>query len=80
MVFLSAPTDLLVERIRARKRDFELEIDPGYYAAVNEAYEKFFERFNGKKLRVPMDEWDFVKNPILYTALDALVSGELNIK
>ena len=80
MVYLSATTDLLVERIRARKRDFELEIDPGYYAAVNGAYEKFFERYHGKKLRVSMDEWDFVKKPALYKTLNALMDGELNIK
>ena len=80
MVFLSATTDLLVERIRARKRDFELEIDPGYYARVNAAYERFFERYKKKKLRVSMDEWDFVKEPALHKKLDALVNGELNIK
>ena len=80
MIFLSATTDLLVERIRARKRHFELEIDPVYYATVNAAYEEFFKRYSGKKLRVPMDEWDFVKDPALYKRLGSLVDGKLNIK
>lgn len=79
MIFLSAKTDLVVKRIQERKRDFELEIDPGYYAAVNTAYEEFFERYSGKKLRVQMDTWDFVKQPALYKQLDLLVEGELNI-
>lgn len=78
MIFLSATTDLLVQRIQARKRDFELEIDPAYYGLVNAAYEEYFTRYPGKKLRIPMDEWDFVKNPELYKQLWALVDGELN--
>jgi deoxyguanosine kinase len=80
MVFLSATTDLLVERIWARKRDFELEVDPVYYAAVNAAYEEFFKGYSGKKLRVPMNEWDFVKDPALFSRLASLVNEELNIK
>ncbi len=65
MVFLSATTDLLVERIRERRRAFELEMDAGYYAAVNAAYEEAFKQYSGKKLLVPMDNWDFVKDPAL---------------
>jgi deoxyadenosine/deoxycytidine kinase len=80
MIFLSATTDLIIERIRRRRRDFELEIDPGSYAAVNTAYEKLFRRYAGKKLRVPMDEWDFVEDPALYQRLASLADGELTIK
>ncbi len=80
MIFLSATTDLLVERIQARKRDFELEIDPAYYGLVNAAYEEYFARYSGKKLRIPMGEWDFVKNPQLYERLASLVDGELHRK
>lgn len=80
MIFLSATTDLLVERIRARRRDFELGIDPAYYGLVNAAYEEYFTRYSGKKLRIPMDEWDFVKDRELYKRLALLVDGELNSK
>lgn len=80
MIFLSATTDLLVQRIRARKRDFELEIDPAYYGLVNAAYEEYFTRYPGKKLRIPMDEWDFVNHPELYKRLASLVDAELNSK
>jgi deoxyguanosine kinase len=77
LIFLSATTELLMERIRARKRDFELEIDPGYYAAVNAAYEEFFERYPAKKLRVAMDEWDFIRDESLYKRLASQVDREL---
>jgi deoxyadenosine/deoxycytidine kinase len=80
MIFLSATTDLLLERIWRRKRDFELKIDPEYYSEVNAAYEELFKRYPGQKLRVPMDEWDFVKDPALYKTLASLVDGELKIK
>lgn len=80
VIFLSANTELLVRRIRARKRDFELEIDPAYYDMVNAAYEDYFARYSGKKLRLPMDEWDFVKNEQLYERLSSLVDGELHSK
>ena len=79
LIYLSATTDLLLERIRQRKRDFELEIDPGYYAGVNAAYETFFERYAGQKLRLPMDEWDFVQNPALFDELSLLVDRELKL-
>jgi deoxyadenosine/deoxycytidine kinase len=78
MIFLSAPSDLLIERIWERKRTLELRIDPSYYIGLNAAYEEFFNQYAGKKIRVLMDKWDFVKDPTLYKELDVLVDGELN--
>jgi deoxyadenosine/deoxycytidine kinase len=80
VIFLSATTDLLLQRIRARNREFELEIDRDYCDAVNAAYESFFARYQGKKLRVRMDEWDFVEQPALYKKLASLIDGELHTK
>jgi deoxyguanosine kinase len=77
MICLSATTDLVIQRIRSRKRDFEMDINPEYYAGVNKAYEEYFEKYPGKKLRLQMDEWDFVKDPTLYERLSVLVNGEL---
>jgi len=80
IIFLSASTDLLYARIRERRRDFELQIDPAYYTALNAAYEEFFERYHGKKLRVPMDQWDFLKDPALFKKLADTADGELDLK
>jgi deoxyguanosine kinase len=77
IVFLSAPTDLVMERICARRRDFELKIDSGYYGSVNTAYEEYFARYSGKKIVIPMDEWDFVNDPALYKRLSSLVDIQL---
>jgi deoxyguanosine kinase len=78
IVYLSAPTELLVERIRSRNRDFESPIDFAYCATVNDAYEDFFRLHTGKKLRVPMQEWDFRKDATLYQRLSALIDGILD--
>ena len=77
MIFLSASTDLLLERIRARQRDFELDVDPAYYGSVNTTYGEYFMRYAGKKILIPMDEWDFVKDPALYRQLSTLVDTQL---
>jgi deoxyguanosine kinase len=73
MICLSAPTELIVRRIRARKRDFELKIDLSYYSNINAAYERFFECYKGRKVRIRMEEWDFVERPELYAKLSSLV-------
>jgi deoxyguanosine kinase len=80
LIFLSATTELLVERIRSRKRDFESQVDFKYCDAVNTAYEELFRQHPGKKLRVEMDEWDFVKDETLYERLATLVDRELDTK
>ena len=77
IIYLSVPTELLIARIRKRDRDFEQKMHREYYAAVNAAYDLFFENLPGKKLRVPMDEWDFVNEPDLYRRLSLLVNEEL---
>ena len=79
MIFLSSTDDLVIDRIRKRNRDFEQEIDSKYYASVNAAYEGFFPRYAGRKLKISMDEWDFVKQPALFERLSALVDRELSI-
>jgi deoxyadenosine/deoxycytidine kinase len=78
LIFLSASTELLVRRIAERNRSFELAIDRGYYAKVNQAYEDFFGTYRDRKLRICMDDWDFVKDPGLYEQLAVLVNKELD--
>jgi deoxyguanosine kinase len=80
LVYLSASTELLLERIRLRDRDFESPIDFAYCAAVNEAYEEFFRRHTGTKIRIEMAEWNFVKDTTLYQRLSGLIDGVLGGK
>jgi deoxyguanosine kinase len=77
MICLSASTDLLVERIRRRKREFETSINHEYLDAVNMAYEELFAQYRGRKLRLRMDEWDFVKEPYLLNGLSSMIDEVL---
>lgn len=78
LVCLSASTELLTTRIRDRKRRFELQADSSYYAQLNEEYERFFDRCKGPKLRISMDEWDFIQTPSLYRKLSEQIDGLVN--
>jgi deoxyadenosine/deoxycytidine kinase len=46
VVYLRAPVDVLLERIRTRSRDFEREIPRPYLAQLNERYEEWVARFD----------------------------------
>lgn len=63
VIFLTAQTDRLIERVRKRGRDFESGISEKYIEEVNEAYHRFFFRYDkGPMLQVNTNEIDFVKN------------------
>ncbi|MFQ5432812.1 MAG: deoxynucleoside kinase [Nitrospinota bacterium] len=63
VIFLTAQTDRLIERVRMRGRDFESGISEKYIKEVNEAYHRFFFRYDkGPMLQVNTNEIDFVKN------------------
>lgn len=80
LVLLSSTDDLLIKRIRERDRDFEQQVDADYYASINAAYEEFFSKYEGRKLSISMNDWDFVKAPELYSTLSKLVDGELGVR
>jgi deoxyguanosine kinase len=77
LVMLSASTELLLERISQRGREYEQLMPPGYFARLNDAYESAFGQYKGRKLRVPMDRWDFVRDPDLFESLDVMIEREL---
>jgi deoxyadenosine/deoxycytidine kinase len=75
-IHLSAPTELLLERIRRRKRYYELTVAENYFVKINAAYEDFYAKFPGRLLRIPMDQWDFVGDPGLYAKLSMLIDEQ----
>ena len=55
VIYLQAPTEVLVRRLRDRARDLErdsLDPDPGYLREVNEAYQHFFFHYTATPLLV----------------------------
>ena len=54
MIYLQAPTDVLVRRLRDRARDPERDFDPDpdYIRELNEAYQHFFFHYSASSLLV----------------------------
>lgn len=52
VVYLQAPVDVLVQRIRRRGIAYEQEIRPDYLRRLNEAYMQFFHRYLGAPLLI----------------------------
>ena len=55
VIYLQAPTEVLQQRLRARRDDpesSEFELDPEYLREVNEAYQHFFFHYNATPLLV----------------------------
>lgn len=63
VIFLQASTDVLMERIRIRGRDFEKSLSREYVNDLNEAYNYFFFNYRETPLLViNTNSIDFVKN------------------
>jgi len=61
VIYLQATTEVLMDRIRRRKRDYEAEIAESYLNELNQAYNYFFYHFNATPLLViNTSEIDFV--------------------
>jgi len=72
VVYLRASTDTLLERIAARGREYEQDIDPTYLAQLNELYESWIDHFTlCPILTVPADDLDYVAHS---SHLDLIVS------
>lgn len=64
VVYLQAPTSLLLKRIRERARPYETHLSPEYLNTLNEAYNHYFFHYNESPLLVVnVQDIDFVNNP-----------------
>jgi len=63
VIYLQASTEVLVERIRKRRRDYEAEISAKYLEDLNQAYNYFFYHYKETPLLViNTTDIDFVEN------------------
>lgn len=63
VIYLQARDDVLMDRIRSRKRDYESEISDKYVAELNRAYNYFFFHYSRTPLLViDTSDIDFVKS------------------
>jgi deoxyadenosine/deoxycytidine kinase len=69
-IFLQAETEVLMKRIRKRKKEYEKDIDLDYVRAVLQAYSQFFFQYaDAPLLVVNTSGLDFVANPGDYELL-----------
>jgi deoxyadenosine/deoxycytidine kinase len=70
VVYLQAPVDVLVDRVRRRGIEYEQSIRPDYLGRLADAYMDFFHRYNeGALLIVNAAAIDVVNNPKDYQGL-----------
>ncbi|MEO0076528.1 MAG: deoxynucleoside kinase [candidate division WOR-3 bacterium] len=63
IVYLQAPVEILIERIKKRGRSYEQDINPEYLKILSDAYNRFFLHYDATPLLIVNTEnLDFVKN------------------
>ena len=64
LIFLKAPVDILIERIRSRARDIETSISADYLSLLERFYEEWINNFDlCPVLTIRTDDLDFVHKP-----------------
>lgn len=70
VIYLQAPVNMLLDRIRRRGIDYEQQIEARYIETIAEAYARFFHFYDTAPLLVVnAAEIDFARNPIHLEAL-----------
>ncbi|MBC8214756.1 MAG: deoxynucleoside kinase [Candidatus Marinimicrobia bacterium] len=63
VIFLQSDTDRLMQNIKARGREYELNMDWKYIDALNQVYNEYFFRYNNSPLLIiNTNDIDFVNN------------------
>lgn len=80
IVYLRAPTDLLMRRIAQRGRDYEKQMERAYIQDLNGAYDDFFNRHAHSPLLIlEAEKYDFVHHPADLDAITAQVREKLSL-
>lgn len=77
-IYLYQETDRLLENIRKRGRDYELEIKAGYLEKINRSYLDFIKGYPAQQsLILDLSTLDFVANPKDFDALIARIQAHI---
>jgi len=81
LVYLSADTDVLMQRIALRDRSYERNIERSYIAELNRAYEEFFSKpyDNTPVLTIDSNPLDFVRFPEHLNLIENRIREALNL-
>ena len=80
LVYLSASTDTLMQRIGIRDRSYERNMERGYIEILNQTYDDFFSRpYDGSSILViETDPLDFVRQPEHLNIIEKQIRQALN--
>jgi deoxyguanosine kinase len=81
LVYLSADTDVLMQRIASRDRSYERNMERSYIDDLNRAYQEFFSKpyDHTPVLAIDTDPLDFVRNPAHLNLIENRIRGALNL-
>ena len=81
LVYLSADTDVLMQRIALRDRSYERNIERSYIHELNQAYEEFFSRpyDDTPVLTIDSNPLDFVRFPEHLNMIENRIREALNL-
>jgi deoxyguanosine kinase len=80
MVYLRAPTDLLMQRIARRDRSYERQMERAYIDELNRVYDEFFADHHASPvLTVEAEPLDFVANPDDLRAVTERIQSALGV-
>lgn len=78
VVYLRADTDTLMNRITARDRPYERNMEAAYIDSLRQAYERFFAGYDAAPVQIiDTNDTDFVRNPDDFDAIFARIRGAL---
>src|SRR3989344_215891 len=63
LIYLAAPTEMIMQRIERRGRDFEAKVDPEYIQQLNEYNEGWVREYPWPILQITTDALNLVDNP-----------------
>lgn len=78
MVYLRSGVPHLVEHIRERGRDYEMDMRLDYLQALNDRYDRFFaSQYDGPTLTIDVDNRDFLNNIDDFAFIDRTIGEAL---
>ncbi len=76
LIYLRASEPKLIEQIRKRGREYEMNIDEGYLTRLNKKYNHWIDTiYDGNILVVDKDKEDFVEDPEVFARICARIDS-----
>jgi deoxyadenosine/deoxycytidine kinase len=80
LIYLRASLPTLIEQIKRRGREYEMNIDKDYLSRLNDSYERWIEEYNlGRKIIIDTDNLDFVHREKDFETVITIIEKHLSL-